>query len=54
VDSTVTVSVRDARASDSDRLWIESVYRNYLDDLAPLQMAWGLAKAKVLRARRDG
>ena len=23
------------------------------EDLAPLQMAWGLAKAKVLRARRD-
>jgi hypothetical protein len=23
------------------------------DDLAPLQMAWGLAKAKVVRARRD-
>ena len=23
------------------------------DDLAPLQMAWGLAKAKVLRARRE-
>ncbi len=22
------------------------------DELAPLQMAWGLAKAKVLRARR--
>ena len=34
--STVTVSVRDARASESDRLWIESVYRDYLDDLAPL------------------
>jgi predicted acetyltransferase len=33
---SVTVSVRDARASDSDRLWIESVYRDYLDDLAPL------------------
>jgi predicted acetyltransferase len=32
----VTVSVRDARASPSDRLWIESVYRDYLDDLAPL------------------
>lgn len=32
----MTVSVRDARASDSDRLWIESVYRDYLDDLAPL------------------
>ena len=32
----MTVSVRDARASPSDRLWIENVYRDYLDDLAPL------------------
>jgi len=32
----VTVSVRDARASQADRLWIERVYRDYLDDLAPL------------------
>lgn len=32
----MTVSVRDARGSESDRLWIESVYRDYLDDLAPL------------------
>jgi len=32
----VTVSVRDARASEADRLWIERVYRDYLDDLAPL------------------
>jgi len=31
----VTVSVRNARASESDRRWIESVYRDYLDDLAP-------------------
>jgi predicted acetyltransferase len=31
----VTVSVRDARASDSDRRWIQGVYRDYLDDLAP-------------------
>ncbi len=31
---TVTVSVRDARASQSDRLWIGSIYREYLDDLA--------------------
>ena len=30
-----TVSVRDARASESDRRWIQSVYRDYLDDLAP-------------------
>ena len=29
-----TVSVRDARA-ESDRRWIQSIYRDYLDDLAP-------------------
>ncbi len=29
-----TVSVRDAR-EESDRRWIQSVYRDYLDDLAP-------------------
>ena len=32
----VTVSVRDARSSKSDRLWIGSIYREYLDDLAVL------------------
>lgn len=32
----MTVSVRDARSSGSDRSWIEGVYRDYLDDLAPL------------------
>lgn len=32
----MTVSVRDARGSEADRTWIESVYREYLDDLAPL------------------
>ena len=31
----MTVSVRDARGTPSDRLWIQSVYREYLDDLAP-------------------
>ncbi len=31
----VSVSVRDARASEEDRRWIQSVYRDYLDDLAP-------------------
>jgi len=30
----VTVSVRDARSSESDRLWIGSIYREYLDDLS--------------------
>lgn len=33
--SAVTVSVRDARAQPADRLWIQSVYRDYLDDLNP-------------------
>ena len=32
----MTVSVRDARSSESDRHWIEGVYRDYLDDLSPL------------------
>ncbi|MCU0759321.1 MAG: GNAT family N-acetyltransferase [Steroidobacteraceae bacterium] len=32
----MTVSVRDARALPADRRWIEGVYRDYLDDLAPL------------------
>lgn len=31
----MTVSVRDARNTVGDRLWIQSVYRDYLDDLAP-------------------
>jgi predicted acetyltransferase len=31
----VTVSVRDARSAPGDRLWIQSVYRDYLDDLNP-------------------
>ena len=32
---SATVSVRDARTSPGDKLWIESVYREYLDDLSP-------------------
>jgi len=32
----MTVSVRDARNTAGDRLWIQSVYRDYLDDLAPI------------------
>jgi len=31
-----TVSVRDTRGQRGDRAWIESIYRDYLDDLAPL------------------
>jgi predicted acetyltransferase len=40
----MTVSVRDARSSERDRLWIEGVYRDYLDDLLPLN-ATGLFPA---------
>jgi hypothetical protein len=32
----MTISVRDTRQSRGDRAWIESVYRDYLNDLAPL------------------
>jgi predicted acetyltransferase len=32
---SLTVSVRDARASENGRRWIQSVYRDYLDDIAP-------------------
>ena len=32
----MTISVRDTRTTRGDRQWIESVYRDYLDDLAPL------------------
>ena len=31
----MTISLRDARDSRRARLWIQSVYRDYLDDLAP-------------------
>ena len=33
--SAVAVSVRDARGAPADRLWIQGVYRDYLDDLNP-------------------
>ena len=32
----MTISVRDTRQSRADRQWLESVYRDYLNDLAPL------------------
>jgi len=32
----MTISVRDLRRSRSDRHWLESAYRDYLNDLAPL------------------
>jgi len=35
MDPFMAVSLRDARNQPEDRRWIESVYREYLDDLAP-------------------
>jgi predicted acetyltransferase len=32
----MTISVRDLRRSRSDRQWLESAYRDYLNDLSPL------------------
>jgi predicted acetyltransferase len=32
----MSISVRDLRRSPTDRKWLESVYDDYLDDLAPL------------------
>ena len=32
----MTISIRDTRQARNDRTWIESVYRDYLNDLAPL------------------
>jgi predicted acetyltransferase len=32
----MSISIRDTRQTKSDRTWIESVYRDYLNDLAPL------------------
>jgi predicted acetyltransferase len=40
--SKVTVSVRDARSSQGDRLWIGSIYREYLDDLASASLSTGI------------
>jgi hypothetical protein len=33
--AVLSVSLRDARAAPGDRIWIQSVYRDYLDDLNP-------------------
>jgi predicted acetyltransferase len=47
----VTVSVRDARSAPADRLWIQSVYRDYLDDLNP---GTGIFPALGEVGHRDG
>jgi predicted acetyltransferase len=33
--TAVAVSVRDARGAPADRLWMQGIYRDYLDDLNP-------------------
>ncbi len=49
----MTVSVRDARRSKTDRAWIESVYRDYLDDLAPLNTGIFPALGEVGHSESD-
>lgn len=49
----MTVSVRDARRSEADRLWIENVYREYLDDLAPLNTGLFPALGEVGHREHD-
>ncbi len=47
------VSVRDARRSPTDRDWIASVYRDYLDDLAPLNTGMFPALGEVGHSEPD-
>jgi hypothetical protein len=49
----VTVSVRDARTSATDRQWIESVYRDYLDDLSPQRAPFRLVPRSHLSFHAD-
>lgn len=53
----MTVSLRDARLHPADRDWIESVYRDYLDDLRvrrtglfPMLGSLGLSEASQVQA----
>ena len=41
----MAVSVRDARESRADLQWLQQVYRDYLDDLAPVSGGTGLFPA---------
>ena len=47
------VSVRDARRSSADRDWIASVYRDYLDDLAPLNTGMFPALGEIGHSEPD-
>ena len=54
-------SRRSSATTFAERAWPDDTYGLVVHglgdlgdpDLAPLQLAWGMAKAKVLRARRD-
>lgn len=50
----VSVSVRDARSAPADRLWIQSVYRDYLDDLTPGNPGTGIFPALGEVGHREG
>jgi len=52
--AAVSVSVRDARSAPADRLWIQSVYRDYLDDLNPGNPGTGIFPALGEVGHREG
>ena len=52
--AAVSVSVRDARSAPADRLWIQSVYRDYLDDLTPGNPGTGIFPALGEVGHREG
>ena len=52
--AAVSVSVRDARSTPADRLWIQSVYRDYLDDLNHGNSGTGLFPALGEVGHREG
>src|SRR5246127_2626102 len=52
--AAVSVSVRDARSAPADRLWIQSVYRDYLDDLNPSNPGTGIFPALGEVGHREG
>jgi predicted acetyltransferase len=52
--AAVSVSVRDARSTPADRLWIQSVYRDYLDDLNHGNPGTGIFPALGEVGHREG
>ena len=51
----MTISIRDTRQARNDRAWIESVYRDYLNDLNLAHwLIFGQSWLKYLQEREGG